>query len=181
MSRAAPAWLVAVTAAVAFTACDNPQATHEHTHDAAFARVGAGQLGATAEQVKQVTSRFNSTVQATKAGYVEASPCVAVPGLGGMGHHYVNFGYVDPVFNPLEPEALLYEPAKNGQHRLIGVEYVVIDVGQPAPTFDGHPFDVGGEPGLTAAGVDHWTLHAWVHEANPSGLHAPFNPNVVCP
>jgi len=56
------------------------------------------------------------------------------------------------------------------------VEYIVINVGQPQPSFDGHPFDVGGTP----VPVPHWSLHAWVHLDNPNGVHTPFNPSVSC-
>ena len=57
------------------------------------------------------------------------------------------------------------------------VEYIVIDVGQPAPTFGGQPFDVGGTP----VPVPHWSLHVWLHKDNPAGLFKPFNPTVSCP
>jgi hypothetical protein len=179
MSRAPSSWLLTTAVALAFTACDNPQATHEHAHDVSFSRVGAGQVGAMGKQVRQATSRFNSVTQVAQAGYVEASPCVSAGPLGGMGHHYVNFDLVDPVFDPLNPEAILYEPQKNGQLRLVAVEYIVINTGSnPAPTFDGHPFDVGGVPDLP---VPHWSLHVWLHRPNPNGLYTPFNPDVVCP
>jgi hypothetical protein len=165
---------------VSLSACEkDPQAVgHEFAHaPAAFTHVGAGNLEGLAKEVRQVTSRFNSTTQATRAGYAEASPCVAVPGLGGMGFHWVNNAAVDPVFEPLKPEAVLYAPRKNGQLELVAVEYIVIDVGQPAPTFDGHPFDVGGTP----VPVPHWSLHVWAHRENPNGLFTPFNPAVICP
>jgi hypothetical protein len=93
-----------------------------------------------------------------------------------MGHHWVNEGLVDPVFDAANPEVVLYEKSKNGQYRLVAVEYIVIDVGQPAPTFDGQPFDVGGTP----VPAPHWSLHVWLHKENPSGLFTPFNPAVSC-
>ncbi|CAN5759954.1 hypothetical protein BH23GEM6_BH23GEM6_24950 [soil metagenome] len=131
--------------------------------------------------VRQETSRFNSTTQAIRAGYQADTHCVAVPGLGGMGYHWVNEGLIDPVFDPMRPEVLLYGTGPGGNLRLIGVEYIVINVGQPHPSFDGHPFDVGGVPPLMAAGIPHWSLHVWIHEVNPNGLFTPFNPNVSCP
>ena len=160
-------------------ACDgDPQAVgHAHDHTAvSFSRVGAGPLEALAKQVRQATTRFSSTTQAAAAGYASASPCVALAGLGGMGVHWVNGGLVDPVFEPLQPEAVLYAPKRNGELELVGLEYIVIDVGQTPPSFDGQPFDVGGAP----PPVPHWSLHVWVHRENPAGLFAPFNPAVVC-
>lgn len=153
---------------------------HAQLHGVSAARASTGNSANAAGLAKLVhaaSARYHSQVQATKAGYAEASPCVAVPGLGGMGFHWVNEGLVDPVFNPLEPEAVLYAPGANGKLELVAVEYIVINVGQPAPTFGGQAFDVGGTP----VPVPHWSLHAWVHKANPSGMFVPFNPDVTCP
>lgn len=129
------------------------------------------------EQVKEATSRFHSTNQAIRAGYVPTDHCVSNPVLGGMGYHWANTGLVDPVFNPLQPEVVLYATAPNGKLRLVAVEYIVIDVGQPRPMFDNQLFSVGGAP----VSVPHWTLHVWLYENNPSGIFAPFNPNISCP
>jgi hypothetical protein len=129
------------------------------------------------KDVHAVAARFHSTVQAERAGYAADPVCVAVPGLGGMGHHWVNMGLVDPVFDPLRPEVVLYEPDKHGKMKLVAVEYIVIDIGQPAPTFGGQPFDVGGTP----VPVPHWSLHVWLAKPNPNGLFTPFNPDVSCP
>jgi hypothetical protein len=126
--------------------------------------------------VRKATSRYDSTVQAQRAGYTPDDHCVEVPGLGGMGYHWANEGLVDLVFDPLKPEVMLYAPGPGGNLRLVGVEYIVIDVGQDPPMFGDQPFDVGGTP----VPVDHWSLHVWIHEDNPSGLFAPFNPNVSC-
>jgi hypothetical protein len=112
---------------------------------------------------------MRTPAHARRAEYAQASECVAVPGLGGMGFHWVNQAIVDPVFDPLTPEAVLYEPS--------AVEYIVINVGQPAPTFGGQPFDVGGTP----VPVPHWSLHVWLYIDNPNGMFTPFNPNASCP
>jgi hypothetical protein len=132
------------------------------------------------EAVRQETVRFQSTSAAAAAGYQADDHCVAHPEMGGMGFHWVNGDLIDPVFDPMKPEALLYGPASGGGRELIGVEYIVIDTGQPRPDFDGHPFDVGGVPPLMAAGVAHWSLHVWAHRDNPAGPFAPFNPSVSC-
>ena len=129
------------------------------------------------KSVRRATAKFHSTTQAIKAGYEADDHCVSAPGLGGMGYHWVNPSLVDPVFDPLNPEAILYATGPGGNLRLIAVEYLVINVGQPRPRFGDQPFDVGGAP----LPVPHWTLHVWVHENNPSGLFAPFNPNISCP
>jgi hypothetical protein len=128
------------------------------------------------KSVRNATSRFHSTTQAIKAGYEPSHECVSVPGLGGMGYHWVNPTLVDPVFDPLKPEAVLYAPGPGGKLKLIAVEYIVVNAEQAAPTFGGQAFDVGGTP----LPIPHWSLHAWIHENNPSGMFAPFNPNVSC-
>jgi hypothetical protein len=128
------------------------------------------------EQALHGTARFHSVRLAEKSGYV-GGPCIFELGVGTMGFHYVNELLVDETFDASAPEALLYAPAPNGKLRLVGVEYIVLDVGQDPPTFDGYAFDEGGGP----YEEDHWTLHAWIYEENPKGLHFPFNPNIQCP
>ena len=130
------------------------------------------------KSVKQATSRFHSTTQAIKAGYKPDEHCVSVPGLGGMGYHWVNPLLVDDVFDPLKPEAILYAKGPDGNLRIVGLEYIVLNTGQLAPMFGNHPLDVGGAPPL--AGIPHWTLHVWLYEDNPSGMFKPFNPNITC-
>ena len=126
--------------------------------------------------VLRTNARFHSTTQAIKAGYEPDDHCVSVPGLGGMGFHWVNPSLVDPVFDPLKPEGILYATGPGGNLRLVAVEYIVINVGQPAPMFGDQPFDVGGTP----VPVPHWSLHVWLYENNPSGIFTPFNPNISC-
>jgi len=166
---------------IAIAACESPAAVSDHSHGdvtpAMTATPGLPQQGAWQQDVKSATARFHSTTQASRAGYAGASPCVAAPGLGGMGFHWVNEDLVDPSFDALNPEAVLYEPSANGKLKLVAVEYIVINVGQPAPTFAGRAFDVGGTP----VPVPHWSLHVWLHKENPNGIFTPFNPAVVCP
>lgn len=155
----------------------DPRAHGDHMAMAA-ARVGVGQIDdAVAREVRQATARFSSVTQATNEGYAPASGCVAAPGLGGMGVHWLSSGLVDPVFDPANPETVLYEPQKNGQMELVAVEYIVVNVGQPAPTFNGQPFDVGGTP----LPIPHWSLHVWLFRENANGMFTPFNPAVSCP
>lgn len=150
------------------TGCDSDDS---HEHDP---------IEELANAVREATQQFTSSSAAAAAGYVDDEHCVVHPELGAMGVHWVNQPLTDPEFDALKPEVLLYEPQANGSNLLIGVEYVVIDVGQERPDFAGHSFDVGGVPPLEAAGVDHWSLHVWLFKDNPSGLFAPFNPAVTC-
>jgi hypothetical protein len=178
-----------IAAVLALAACDTTPVgpgdsadlmTIGAPQEKAMGAQAAGAHGDLLKAVRQATARYNSTTQALRAGYVPDEHCAAHPQLGGMGYHWVNADLVDPVFNALEPEVILYARGSGGNLRLVAVEYIVIDVGQPHPHFAGHPFDVGGVPPLMQAGVPHYSLHVWVHEHNPSGMFAPFNPNVSC-
>lgn len=174
---ACAAFLLTVGCAEHPSAADDHAGLHPPDAVAASSSVGATGTGAQGllKAVHAATARFHSTVQATRAGYAQASGCVA-SSAGGMGYHWVKPANVDPSFDPLEPEAVLYAPDARGNLKLVAVEYIVIDVGQPAPTFDGHPFDVGGTP----VPAPHWSLHVWVHRPNPNGTFVPFNPAVSC-
>lgn len=128
-------------------------------------------------QVKRATAKYQRVEVAIADGYLEASHCVYNEELGaGMGYHFVKQELVGPFFDPLMPQALLFERDKNGKFKLVGVEYIVIDVGQDHPHFGSHPFDVGGTP----VPVDHYSLHVWVWKHNPLGMYFPYNPNVSC-
>ncbi len=170
--------VLAVFAVFGLAGCESStDVPTEPPSDVAFAKTGSGQLPPLAKAVRQATARFHSTDQALQAGYTPDPHCVEVPGLGGMGYHWANFGLVDPVFDPRKPEVVLYEAGPDGTLHLVAVEYIVVDIGQPAPTFDGQAFDVNGAP----LPFPHWALHVWLHKDNPNGLFTPFNPAVVCP
>jgi hypothetical protein len=133
------------------------------------------------------TAKFHSVSAALQAGYVPTGPCVEVPGQGGLGIVYGNFGLLaDGEVDPRTPEALFYEPRANGKLRLVGVEYILLDAdGDPAtvedrPTLFGQPFD--GPTAEPQAGLPlHYDLEVWLWKHNPAGLFATFNPRVHCP
>ena len=174
--------LAAAAAAAALASCnssDNVAAVdHSALHGTSVlaAKGGNGNGSSLEKAVHAATARFHSLKQAEKAGYVPFGPCVAIA-IGGMGHHYLNMNLVDGTFDPLNPEALVYAPDKHGNLKLAAVEYVVLNTGQGAPTFAGQAFDEGGAP----IELEHWTLHAWLHQPNPTGTFMPWNPDVTCP
>ena len=160
---------IAVCAALATAAVAVPAAS-------AVAHDGANRDLA---EARRATAQFHNVDKARAAGYEAAEHCVEVPGLGGMGFHDPNFGLMDFSLDPSKPELLLYEPKKNGGLRLVAVEYFVPDVGQPAPELFGQRFDgpmAGHAPGMP----EHYDLHVWLYEDNPSGLFSPWNPDVEC-
>jgi hypothetical protein len=139
-------------------------------------------------QVRQATAKYHDVNTALADGFVPTPQCVQEPGLGGMGIHYINPArLMDAEVNILEPEILLYLDTESGL-KLLGVEYMfaigapdapVPDPAPPSPIIFGRVLDgpmLGHEPGMPP----HYDLHAWIWQANPSGIFAPFNPNVSC-
>lgn len=137
-------------------------------------------------KVRQATTKYHKVSRAVANGYLPTDECVEVPGIGGMGFHYVNPTLIgDPAINPLKPEVLLYAPKKNGKVKLVAVEYLSIDADQDLstdsdrPSLFGVPFNgpmLGHEPGMPI----HYDLHAWIFKGNPAGVFADFNPKVSC-
>ena len=148
-----------------------PSSQESNQRGQALGRMAPG-LGAELAQVRAATARYHNVEVAKAAGYEELTDCVSVPGMGAMGHHYVKFPLVGEPLDPRQPEALLYVPGPNGQLRLVGVEFITAD--EDAVLFD-QGFDLipDSQPQL-------YGLHVWVWQANPSGMFAPFNPNVSC-
>jgi hypothetical protein len=133
--------------------------------------------------VRNATAKYHNVDNALADGFVADHECVAVPGLGGMGIHYINFDRImDNEINLLEPEVLLYAPSSNGV-KLVGVEYMYaiesLDSPPPSPILFGGVLDgpmEGHGPGMPP----HYDLHVWVWSNNPSGMFEMFNPNVGC-
>jgi hypothetical protein len=139
-------------------------------------------------QVRQATTKYHDMNVALADGFIPTPACVEEPGLGGMGIHFINPArLMDPAVNILEPEILLYVETENGM-KLLGVEYFygigapdtpVPDPAPPSPVIFGRTLDgpmEAHEPGQPP----HYDLHVWIWQANPSGIFAPFNPNVSC-
>lgn len=136
--------------------------------------------------IRQATAKYWDVNAAIADGYLPTDECAELPGVGGMGYHYVNPALLgDGRIDPTLPEVLLYEDAPNGKRRLIGVEYMVVDADQDLstdadrPTMLGHPLEgpmPGHEPGMPV----HYDLHAWVYKYNPAGNLATWNPRVTC-
>jgi hypothetical protein len=149
-------------------------------------------------RARQSTAAFLRENRALAAGYVPDAVCVAVPGVGGMGYHYVDVAAVrDLDVDPRRPEILVYEERPDGSRALVALEYFapVLSSGvpwmgsasQPPPTVDNPPpvlfgrtFD-GPMPGHAPGMPWHYDLHVWAWKHNPAGLFAQFNPKVRCP
>jgi hypothetical protein len=145
-------------------------------------------IGASARQdilttVHAVTARYQSLQQAIKAGYEPFYVCTEQPGVGTMGQHYVKFALVgDPAIDPLEPEALVYEPQANGTYKLVALEWVRVGPEtDPAPTVLGQTMrhvGSGNRYGIEPDGF--YQRHYWLYRDNPMGAFADWNPRVSC-
>jgi hypothetical protein len=115
---------------------------------------------------RAATAIYHRVGAAQAAGYGQFLGCVAEPGLGAMGIHFVNGSLAgDTILDPTKPEALVYEPQSFGRLALVATEYIVFkaawDAGHASPpslfntTFDlvtSQP--VRAAPVLRAACVD---------------------------
>jgi hypothetical protein len=139
---------------------------------------------------RSATKAYRNIDTAVAAGYgllTDAAKiaCIDKPGAGGMGIHYVKGSLVGDgaVYAPT-PEALVYEPTKNGKLSLVALEYVVFqDAWDKAhtskPSLFGRHFmlvPAGNRYGLPAF----YELHVWIWKKNPSGMFNDWNPRVSC-
>ena len=131
-------------------------------------------------QVRAATAAFQRVDAAVDAGWdFLASDCVALPGVGGMGYHYVNLALMDLTTEPTEPEVLVYAPGPNGKLQLVAVEYMV-----PAGPWDAandSPPTVLGQTMHLNPHLEAYVLHAWIWRHNPAGMFEDWNPKVSCP
>lgn len=130
--------------------------------------------------VRAATAHFHRSEVAEAAGYVNVNvgECVELPGVGGMGYHFVNFGLVDLELDPVQPEILLYAPSPSGKLRLVAVEYAVPI--EPWDALYDYPPSVLGQDLHPNPHLGLYVLHAWVWQNNPYGMFADWNPNVSC-
>lgn len=153
---------------------ENPQGTFAVSNP----QVEAPSYAADLEELRQAIAPYEDSQKAIDDGYVSHGECVAVPGAGGMGVHFVHEGRTGTELSA--PTVLLYEPDHHGELTLVGAEWMVneADVDQ-RPELMGRGFD-GPMPGHAEGDPSHYDLHVWTHRANPSGLFAAFNPAVKC-
>lgn len=129
-------------------------------------------------KLKRTTARYQNVNNAIRSGYISTVECVSSP-LGAMGIHYVNPSLIDDKLEEKKPEALLYIPTKRGL-KLVGVEYFIPKALTTShPTLLGRNLD-GPMPGHSPEQPEHYELHFWVWENNPSGIFSPWNPEIGC-
>ena len=132
--------------------------------------------------VHSVNARFHSVDQAEKAGYVPFYVCAEQPGVGTMGQHYVKFALVgDPAIDPLNPEALVYEPQDDGNLELVALEWVQVGLEvATGPTVLGQPLLYRPAPNRYGIAPGFYERHYWLYKDNPAGAFNDWNPTVSC-
>lgn len=129
------------------------------------------------ETIRRVTARYHDLDAAVADGFVFLHGCETRPEEGPAGVLYVHFDrLLDGVIDPSKPDALLYEPRRNGPPKLLGVElaipYPMWTSAEP-PHFMGAQFQTEDEFGV-------YGLHVWAWTQNPEGMFAEANPNIRC-
>lgn len=128
--------------------------------------------------LRRVVAPYHNFDAAQAAGWTHLIPrCRDNQPVGGMGWHYANPAHVDGELDVTRPEALIYEPQKDGSMAFVGVEFAVPFAELPpeaeAPRLFGQTF-------LHNFGDELWMLHVWVGRHNPEGMFATWNPTVSC-
>lgn len=126
------------------------------------------------EQLKNATSDYADFEVAQAAGYdVDATGYRA-----NMGHHFVNGGLVDDVFELEKPELLIFLPDEQGEMKFVGVEYIVpiLDMENPQPPPRG--FSGDGDIWEVNTEFNVWMLHAWIAKDNPDGTFNALNTRI---
>ena len=143
-------------------------------------------------RARGATARFHDIATAQGAGYggpledLAGISCIANPGVGVMGIHYVNGALVgDASLDAATPEVLVYQQLPNGKLRLVAAEYIVfqgawlIAENTAAPTLFGQTLTLvpaGNRYGLPPF----YEIHAWIWMHNPDGMFKDWNPSGSC-
>ena len=170
---------VAVAAMALLAACADEAAVGPDLQPVAGAQLALseGHAKEVTATLRRATARYHNLKVAIEEGFVLLHECETRPGEGPVGIVYVHMGrLLDGQIDPATPDALIYEPARNGPPKLVGVEFAIpyaLWPSQDAPLFHGASFQREDEFGVFA-------LHAWVWRHNPEGLFAESNPRVSC-
>lgn len=174
---------LAVAAAVALCACSDAAPVAPDGGSALDRRAAhstsEAQIRRVATLLRRVTARYHDVDAAIADGFVFFHPCEVRPGEGAVGALYVHFDrLLDGEIRPELPDALVYEPARNGEGKpkLVAVEFAIpyaLWSGDDPPNYLGADFQPEDEYGV-------FGLHVWVWRNNPDGMFAEANPRVSC-
>jgi hypothetical protein len=113
--------------------------------------------------IRDATAKFKTTEAAEAAGYKRVTGCVQHPRAGAMGYHFQNNALLDTTLDPEHPEVLVYE--------------FLVPISAWKST---EPPRIMGQSLMKVDSIGFWFLHVWAWKPDPSGLFAPWNPDVKC-
>ena len=126
--------------------------------------------------IRSATVQFKTTEAAEGAGYKQVTDCVQHQPAGAMGYHFQNNSLLDATLDLEHPEVLVYEKMPDGTFQLNGVEFLV-----PISAWKStEPPRIMGQALTKVDSIGFWFLHVWTWKPDPSGLFAPWNPDVKC-
>jgi hypothetical protein len=123
--------------------------------------------------IRNATVQFKTT---EAAGYKRVTDCVEHQPAGAMGYHFQNNSLLDATLDLGHPEVLVYEKMPDGTFQLNDVEFLV-----PISAWKStEPPRIMGQALTKVDSIGFWFLHVWTWKPDPSGLFAPWNPDVKC-
>lgn len=174
-----PFFLAGVSAVlITFGAAAGAEDAHDHTKHEFNSRSKLVQV------VRDATRRFADVNAAVQAGYKPLFGCVSGPDHGAMGIHYIDTALVgDGKIDASRPEAIIYEPTKDGM-QMVGVEYIVdaatwSSQNTAPPMLEGQAFQLVGSPNRYGL-PPFFELHVWAWRQNPNGAFVDWNNRVSC-
>ena len=129
----------------------------------------SAQTRADLARARSATAKYHRVEEAEADGYINLNFCEE-----GEGCHWLKPSLLDGVFDPAQPEILLYLRDGNGW-RLVAVEYAVplsLSPGVAPEGFEGNA-DHWRED---SEGVGLWELTCWLWLHNPNGMFEQHNP-----
>lgn len=131
------------------------------------------------DEARAATEGYQSVAAAQTAGFVNVNvdECVASPE-GAMGYHYLNFDLLDLELDLQQPEIMVFIPNQDAGLRLGAIAYAVPI--EPWDAMYDSPPEVLGQMLHPNPGLGLYVLPVWLHEENPAGMFADWNPNVTC-
>jgi hypothetical protein len=136
--------------------------------------------------VRKATTQYADVNNAVAAGYAPFLGCVTGQDHGAMGVHYVNGTLLSAgEIDASHPQALIYEPSKEGKMQLVGVEFIVFaepwltNNNNTPPVLEGQVFQYVDSPNRFNIPA-FFELHVWAWRDNPQGAFVDWNNHVTC-
>jgi hypothetical protein len=120
-------------------------------------------------KARKATAKYHRVEQAEAEGYINLNFCEE-----GEGCHWLKPELLDNVFDPSQPEILLYVP-DGDSWRLVAVEYVVPLSLSPGVAPEGF-LGSADQWREDSEGVGLWELTVWLWLNNPNGMFEQHNP-----